>query len=221
MMKSILVIMTLMTFYNFQETTFNPESALNNLNDQIETEMNAEQQRQYQIDLGAYQRSIQAAVNNHLKETKTVEIGQFSILVQSSCELDLTHIKEPENPTTIERDCYNAEMNAESTAELLIKATPEDPVNPALVINATNSCDLRVGWVKTFSIFDECWNGALPETYQAMYNDFVNNMQNNHGWQVDTSVVDGKNVTTFKKTGEEQVINLEQFQNQTNLLSSG
>ena len=220
-MRSILVVMTLMALYQFQEADFNPEAALNDTFNQIKQTANDDQAEEYRIALGDYQKSIRDAVNAHLTDTKTVTIGQFSILVQNSCELDLTKYEKPVNPTPIETDCFNAEMSAESTAELLVKATPEDPVDPALIVNATNNCDLRVSWVKTFSVYDECWNGSISESYRAIYDEFVNNMKNNHGWQVDTSVVDGKNVTSFKKTGEEQTINLEQYQNQKNLLSSG
>ena len=179
------------------------------LNDEFQQKLKDE----YNQEMADFTQSVEDAVNDHTSLTKVVKVGQFSITVQTECALDLSEIEIPEKPTLMEKECFTAIAKANSTAELIIQATPEYPPKPSAIVNVMNNCELEVSWSKSFSIFPQCWEGAMPEQYQAIYNKYTKNLTEEHGY----SAVEGS-PNTFTKSGKLAPINLEEYTNQKTLI---
>jgi hypothetical protein len=142
---------------------------------QMTQEMNAAQvaadqaaiDAEYDEKMKAFQNSIESAILNHQSATKNVKVGDFEIIVQENCTIEFP--KKPEKPTVVEKECFKAQANAETTAELIAKATPLNPPNVQMVQGAMNSCELQVGIIKTFEIFNTCWEDDLGPSYRSIY----------------------------------------------------
>ena len=172
------------------------------LSKQLNENLNNSLKKQYEKDLITFQNAVKDAVEDHKNDTKIVKIGGFNITTQTSCKL--AFVVKPVMPTQIAKECFKANASAESIALLLIKAAPENPPNPETIINAMNSCELNVKWVKEFSITNECWNGTLPTAYSHVWQTAKNTLEKD-GYKYDQSS------KTFKKSGETGMMNVSEF----------
>ena len=106
---------------------------------------------------------MREAVLSHQTSIKNIQVGAFKMLVQDNCVFEPP--KKPEYETVSERDCFKAVFNATTTADLVAKATPLNPPSVDMVLNAVNSCELQVNWIKEFEIYNACWEGEVPAEY--------------------------------------------------------
>ena len=156
---------------------------------------NADAQAQFEEDM-------RKAVLDHQTSIKHVQVGAFNMLVQENCVYEPP--KKPEYETVTERDCFKAVFNATTTAELVAKATPLNPPSIKMVMNAVNSCELQVNWIKEFEIYNACWEGEVPAEYMKIIGPIEEDLKEKGYERVENKWV---------KRGTGAVINLEESQN--------
>ena len=137
------------------------------MNDSYNAAKKQEAQDEYDAQMRAFQDSINKAIVDHQAATKIVNVGEFEIIVQENCTIEFP--SQPEKPTVVEKECFKAKHNAETTAGLIAKATPLNPPNIEMVASAMNNCELQVSIVKSFEIYNTCWEDELPAEYRSIY----------------------------------------------------
>jgi hypothetical protein len=124
----------------------------------------AEADEKNRLAMEKFEKDMHDAVLAHRNSIKKIEVGNFHMMVQDNCKLVLP--EKPDYVTVTEKECLKAVFNATTTAQLVAKATPLNPPSIKMVINAVNSCELKVQWVKEFEIYNECWGEEVPAKYQ-------------------------------------------------------
>ena len=174
------------------------------LQDGITAADQAQIDAEHEAAVKKFEEDMQAAVAAHKNSIKPIEIGEFVLRVQDNCNLVLP--EKPEKPTVHEKECIKAVFNAETTAELVAKATPLNPPSVRMVMGAVNKCELQVSWVKEFEIYNECWGEEVPAKYQNVIGPVIEKLKD-QGYEQDEET--GKWV---KKSGV-TTINLEESKN--------
>ena len=163
-MKTIILFAFALMTYNVRSQ--DATEITNNLNDGVAAVDTAAKEK-YEEEMLAFEQEVKDAVKSHEVNVKQVTVGEFQILIQNNCVIEFPKI--PEEPTVTEKECFKAQVNAETTAGLIAKATPLNPPSVSMVIRAMNTCELEVSWIKEFEIFNTCWDEEIPAQYKAIY----------------------------------------------------
>ena len=175
------------------------------LQDQVSDAMKAKNKEvmdQYNEDMKEFERQVIEAVNQHQSSVKRVKVGEFVIKIQDNCEIEWP--EKPEKPTITEEECIKAHFDAETTANLISKATPLNPPNVQMVMQAMNTCKLQVSWVKQFEIYNNCWEGEIPAMYKPIFEAQRQSLID-QGYEEEHLENGG---TRWVKSGEKKTINL-------------
>ena len=161
------ILLVLLAASAFAQSTLDATAMEQEMNDAYNQAKKDEAQADYEAKMTEFQNSIETAILNHQSATKIVNVGEFEIIVQENCTIEFP--TQPEKPTVVEQECFKAKHNAETTAELIAKATPLNPPNIEMVAGAMNNCELQVSIIKSFEIYNTCWEDELPAEYRSIY----------------------------------------------------
>ena len=137
------------------------------MNKEMNTNITTANKKQYDIDMKKFQDQVMNAVREHQASTKSVKVGEFEVIIQDSCFIKMP--TKPILPTPSEKECYMANVDAQTSAYLIAKATPLNPPSVDMVLNAVNHCELSVNWVKSFEIYNKCWTESMGASYDDIY----------------------------------------------------
>ena len=187
----------------------------NNLNELNEA-LRAQARRDYAAQLNQFMEKVRNKVQDHANDTKEVQFGKFKITIQNSCDLGIDPYKPPAAPTHMEKDCVKGQVNASAMAQLVMEAVAKNPPSPEQLEASISECKIEVAWVKNFKIYENCFDGDLPEQYSKLYDAFVSNITKDRGnwknttigWKTNDA---GERTMEFKKIGEKTTIDLENF----------
>ena len=157
--------LAVITLLALASTVFTQEAGAieDSLNGAVLAVDQAEADRKNEEAMVQFETDMKDAVLAHQTSIKKVVVGSFQMLVQENCNLELP--TKPDFVTVTEKDCFKANFNATTTANLVAKATPLNPPSIDMVMRAINSCELEVSWVKEFEIYNECWGENVPAEY--------------------------------------------------------
>jgi hypothetical protein len=196
--------LTLVTLLALATTVIAQEAGAieNSLNGAILAVDQAEADRKNEEAMIQFEKDMKDAVLAHQTSIKKMTVGSFQMLVQENCNLELP--KKPDFVTVTEKDCFKANFNATTTANLVAKATPLNPPSIDMVMRAVNSCELEVSWVKEFEIYNECWGENVPAEYMHIIGPIEQDLR-------DKGYVRDGNV--WRKESEVQHIDLQEERN--------
>ena len=197
--------LSLVVLFALAATAFTQDASQieGDLNDAVLAADQAEADRLNNEAMLKFEEDMKNAVLAHQTSIKKVTVGSFQMLVQDNCNLELP--KKPTYITVTEKDCFKANFNASTTANLVAKATPLNPPSIDMVMKAINSCELEVSWVKEFEIYNECWGEEVPAEYQHIIGPIEQDLK-------DKGYVRDGNV--WRKESEVTRINLEESGNE-------
>lgn len=187
--------------------------------DELNEAIRAQGRRDYAEQLREFMEKVRNKVQDHASDTKVVSFGKFKITIQNSCDLGIDPYKPPAAPTHMEKDCVKGQVNATAMAQLVMQAVSKNPPSPAELEASISDCKIEVSWVKKFKIYENCFDGELPEQYSKLYDSFMSTLteggkweNTSNGWKTDD---EGNRVMNFKKTGEKTTVDLEKFVNES------
>lgn len=183
---------------------------------QINNSIKDQARLDYEHEMNLFKNSVIKSIQSHSNATKTVQIGHFSITIQTSCELSVDPNDVPEPPTFMEKDCVKGISDAGATAKLIMKAVQKNPPSAEVVANAISTCKLEVSWFKQFKIYENCFKDGMPDQYAKLYDSFMNNLTDDLGWNTEHETwqtdENGNRYRTYTKKGEKATIDLEKSQ---------
>lgn len=185
---------------------------------QINNSIKDQAKLDYEHQMNLFKNEVINSIQSHANATKTVQIGHFSITIQTSCELSVDPNDLPEPPTFMEKDCVRGVSDAGATAELIMNAVKKNPPSAEVVAEAISTCQLEVSWFKKFKIYENCFKDEIPTRYANLYDSFMNNLTDNLGWKTEhkewQTDANGKRYRTYRKKGEKTTIDLEKLQSE-------
>jgi hypothetical protein len=140
-------------------------------------------------------------LNEFKNTTKTVEVGEFVILIQTACQLE-----EPQPPVVdpIELECLEGHVQGELVAKAIATLSKETPLPVNYIMGHMAECSLLVKKNISFTIFNNCFNLEFNHYYQKYLEDLVRRMRL-EGFEYTT---DGNGGYTFTKAIEQDSIDL-------------
>ncbi len=134
-------------------------------------------------------------INNHKDAVKTVHVGNFEVLVQLQCEIEVPEKPTPETPVT--EECAAARYDAKVLAKKIATLQAGNPALPSKVEMGLVTCEFKIERKKTFEIYNECWNGEFMEEYKKYFDELKQQLEA-EGWKFDGEkfeyVVEGETV---------------------------
>ena len=141
----------------------NAQDMTDSMNEEYNKMKQEEADAQNEAAMIKFEQDMRDAVLAHQTSIKHVQVGSFNMLVQDNC-----NFVPPDKPpviTVTEKECYKANFNGATTADLIAKATPLNPPSIDMVIRAVNSCELEISWIKEFEITSICYTENMPAEY--------------------------------------------------------
>ena len=140
------------------------------------------------------------AINSHVNNVKTINVGKFVIRVQTSCELSLPPKPEiPPCPVTLE--CLEGHYEGEILAKAVANLTKGEPNLPLDVMARMGNCELTLEKEISLTVYHNCLIDDFEKYYSKYFDQLIDKMESK-GFTYDPETKKFSKSASMKLEGE-------------------